>query len=531
MKNRFSKTIVLMLSAVYLVSCTKDLNREPINTTTDNTALSTALGYKQALAKVYAAFALTGSTGSGSSDLGGIDAGTSDFLRLYWNAQELPTDEAVCVWGDPGVPDFHNNNWTSSNVLLNGLYNRSIYQIVAANAFIAEATDDKLSSRGITGADLTNVKYFRAEARFLRAYQYWVLMDMFGNPPFVDENSPIGKTLPPQITRAKLFAYIESELKAIDPLLVAPRQNEYGRVDQAADWALQARMFLNAEVYLGAGNGRYNDAVSYSAKVINAGFTLMPKYKNLFLADNNLNNPEIILPIQYDGVQTQNYGGTTFIINSSINNSTMNPALYGVPSGGWGGNHTTQVLPNLFGDYSGNTDTRAIFFTTGATLNTTDLTTFTSGFAVVKFSNVTSTGATAPSAGGTYTSTDFPLFRLAEMYLTYSEAVLRGGTGGSSGTALQYFNALRTRAYGNTNGNVGSIALADIINEKAREMYWEATRRTDLIRFGMFTGGTYLWPFKGGVLAGVSIPAFRSVYPLPSTDVTANPNLIQNTGY
>lgn len=521
----------MLLVAVYLVSCTKDLNRKPINTTTDEVALSTALGYKQNLAKVYAAFALTGSTGSGSSDLGGIDAGTSDFLRLYWNAQELPTDEAVCVWGDPGIPDFHNSNWTSSNVILNGLYNRSIYQITVANAFISEASDANLSSRGITGTDLTNVRNFRAEARFLRAYQYWVLMDLFGNPPFVDENSPIGKTLPPQISRAKLFAYIESELKAIDPLLVAARQNEYGRIDQGADWALLARMYLNAEVYLGTGNGRYTDAITYSGKVIGAGYTLMAKYKNLFLADNDVSNTEVILPIQYDGVQTQNYGGTTFIINSSINGA-MNPASFGVPSGGWGGNHTTQVLPTIFGDYSGNTDKRAMFYTASpVTLNTTDESTFTAGFAVTKFSNVTSTGATAPSAGGTYASTDFPLFRLAEMYLTYSEAVLRGGTGGNAGTALQYFNALRVRAYGNTSGNVTSIALGDIINEKAREMYWEATRRTDLIRFGMFTGGNYLWPFKGGTIAGVSIAAYRSLYPLPATDVTANPNLVQNTGY
>ncbi len=531
MKNRLLKVVTLLcLPMMLLVSCEKNLNRLPINTTTDAVAFSTAAGYKQGLAKVYGAYALTGNSGSATSDLGGIDAGTSDFMRLYWNVQELSSDEAICIWNDPGVPDFHNSNWTSTNIILNGLYNRSIYQITVCNSFINEASDANLASRGITGTDATNVKYYRAEARFLRAYQYWVLMDLFGNPPFVDENSPIGKTLPPQISRADLFKYVESELKAIDPLLVAPRQNEYARADEAADWALLARLYLNAEVYLGSGNGRYTDAVTYSSKVINAGYSLMPNYKNLFLGDNNLNNPEIILPIAYDGISTQNYGGTTFIINSSISGA-MNPINFGVPNGGWSGNHTTQALPTIFGDYSGKTDTRAMFYTTGASMNTTDQSTFTSGFAVTKFSNLTSTGATAPSAGGVYASTDFPLFRLGEMYLTYAEAVLRGGSGGSTGTALQYFNALRTRAYGNTSGNLPSIALSDIINEKAREMYWEATRRTDLIRFGLFTGGTYLWAFKGGVQAGTSIPAYRSLYPLPATDVTANPNLKQNPGY
>ncbi|RKR83554.1 putative outer membrane starch-binding protein [Mucilaginibacter gracilis] len=529
MKNTILKKSLLLLATTgFLFSCSKDLNRSPINTTTDAVAFSTSLGYKQGLAKVYSAFATTGSSGSGSGDIAGIDAGTSDFIRLYWNAEELPTDEAVCIWNDPGVPDFHNNNWTSNNLILLGLYNRSIYQITLANSFINESSDDNLSARGITGSDATNVRYYRAEARFLRAYQYWVLMDMFGNPPFVTEATPIGKTLPPQISRADLFTYIESELKAIDPLLVAPAKNEYARVDQGADWALLSRMYLNAQVY--TGTARNTDAITYASKVIAAGYSLNPVYKNLFLADNNVNNPEVILPIAYDLVNTQNYGGTTFIINSSVSGAE-GPANFGVPGGGWSGNHTTEALPNIFGDYSGATDKRAMFYTTAPTTkNTTDVTSFTSGFAVTKFSNLTSTGATLPGAS-VYCSTDFPLFRLGEVYLNYAEAVLRGGTGGTTTQALQYFNALRTRAYGGPSGNVTTITLNDVLNERSRELYWEATRRTDLIRFGKFTGGSYLWPFKGGVLSGTAIPDFRALYPLPATDVTANPNLKQNTGY
>lgn len=530
MKNNIFKKSLLMLAVTgCFVSCTKDLVRNPVNTTTDAVAYNTPLGYKQGLAKVYGAYATTGSQGSGSGDIGGIDAGTSDFARLLWTVEELPTDEALCVWNDAGVPDFHNANWTSNNTFLLGLYNRCIYQITLANAYINEASDANLSSRGITGADATNVRYYRAEARFLRALQYWVLLNEFGNPPFVDENFPIGKSSPPQISRAALFTYIESELKAIDPLLVAPKQNEYARVDQGADWALLSRLYLNAAVY--TGTARYTDAITYASKVIAGGYTLHPTYKNLFTSDNDKNNPEIILPIAYDLVNTQNYGGTTFIINSSVS-GTEGPANFGVPGGGWSGNHTLQVLPNLFGDYSGATDKRAMFYTGGGTtLNTTDQTTFSSGFAVTKFTNLTSTGATLPGAN-TFCSTDFPLFRLGEIYLTYSEAVLRGGSGGSLGQAVIYFNLLRTRAYGGSlAGNVTSINLTDILNERMKELYWEATRRTDLIRFGMFTGNTYTWPFKGGVLNGTSIPAYRSIYPLPASDVTANTNLVQNTGY
>lgn len=529
-KNIFRFMSIAVIAAVSLVSCQKDLNRLPTNATTADQAYSTPLGYKESLAKVYGAYALTSSTAPDASDLGGIDAGTSDFIRLWWNTQELTTDNAINAWGDIDLTSFHHLNFSSTNTQLNGLYNRCIYQITVANAFIRESTDDKLASRGITGTDATNVKYYRAEARFLRAFQYWVLMDTFGNPPFVDETTPVADKsyFPAQISRAKLFAYVESELKAIDGLLVAPKQNEYGRADQAAEWALLARIYLNAEVYLGSGNGRYTDAITYANKVISAGYTLAPSYPKLFLADNNLNNPEVILSINYDGVSTQNYGGTTYLINASLNGS-MSPALFGVPNGGWGGNRSTKNLPQVFADYSGNTDKRAMFFS-NSSADVTNETDFTQGLAVTKFKNITSTGATPASSNGVFCSTDFPLFRLAEMYLINAEATLRGGTGNAL-TPTQDLNMLRARAYGNANGNVANVSLTDVLNERQKELYWEGFRRTDLIRYNLFTSGTYVWPWKGGSRDGTGVSANFNLFPIPTSDITNNPNLKQNPGY
>lgn len=520
-------TVFTALIVVSLGSCTKDLDRFPTNATTAAQAFSTPEGYKQALAKVYGALALTGSYGSGSSDLGGIDAGTSDFLRLYWNAQELPTDEAICAWGDPGIPDFHNMNWTSGNVILMGLYSRCVYGITVANAFINQCSTDKLNSRGISGKDATNIQYYKEEARFLRAYEYWVLMDLFGNPPFITEKDPIGAFHPKQIKRTELFKYIESELKDVASALMAPHENEYGRADQAAAWALLARMYLNATVY--TGQARFTDAVTYAKKVIDAGYSLMPKYKNLFLADNNIDNPEVILSLNYDGEKTQNYGGTTFIINSSIS-AAMGPASYGIPGGGWGGNRSTKKLPLQFNDYSGNSDRRAMFY--GNKLEIEDIAKFADGLAVTKFKNVNSDGSLPPNAS-TFCSTDFPLFRLAEMYLVYAEAVLRGGQGGSKSTAVSYINRLRKRAYGDNSGNItsGQLTLDFILDERGRELYWECFRRTDLIRYGKFTSGQYLWPWKGGVKQGIPVDDHYKIYPIPSTDLLANPNLNQNPGY
>ena len=147
----------------------------------------------------------------------GIDEGFSDFYRLFWKAQELSTDEAVISWGDVGIQDFHNMNWTSNNSFLTGLYYRSLYQITLCNDFISECADDKVSGRGISGADADNISQYAREARFLRAFQYWVLMDLYGNPPFATEATAIGGAPPPRGTRSEIFNYIETELKAIEP--------------------------------------------------------------------------------------------------------------------------------------------------------------------------------------------------------------------------------------------------------------------------------------------------------------------------
>jgi hypothetical protein len=519
-----------------LTSCNKNKILTPNDQITSAQVYSTAAGYKQTMAKVYAAFALTGNNGpAGSPDVQGVDEGSSDFFRLFWCAQELPTDEAVIGWTDPGLPDFHNMSWSSSNLFLQGLYYRSTYQITLCNEFIRQSTDAMIKSRGFTGADATNIAYYRAEARFLRAYQYWVLMDLFANPPFATEDDALGSTTPKQIDRKSLFDYVVSELKAIDGSMVAPKQNEYGRADQAAVWALLARVYLNAQVYTGTAD--YNDAVTYSQKVINAGYSLIGNYDNLMLSDNNLNTNEFILTINYDGNATQNYGGTTFLTHGPVGGSEKS-SNFGI-DGGWAGMRTTSNIVNLFPanpttsfPNNGNPDTRAEFWADGQNLAINDVTTFTDGYGITKFRNVSSAGA--PGSSLSYSDVDMPIFRLPEMYLVYAEAVLRGGEGGDAATALGYINKMRTRAYGGiTSGNItaSDLTLDFILDERGRELYWEGFRRTDLVRYGRFVESSYLWPLKGGAKNGIGVASYRTIYPLPTSDLNVNPNLIQNKGY
>lgn len=526
-KYNYILFIATMALTLFLGSCAKDLNLVPTNDITSDKAYADFAGYQNGIAKVYGSYASPSNNGTSTSDVAGQDPGYSDFLRGFWNLQELPTDEAACAWvGDAsgGVLALNYNNYGASNVLVLGMYARSMYQITVVNEFLRESTDAKVAGRGISGTEAQEIKYYAAEARFLRAFQYWVLMDMFGNPPFVTEESKVGKDAPPQIQRKDLYNYIESELLAIEPLL--KETNDYGRVTKGADWALLARLYLNAKIYMGV--DKNTEAAQYAEKVINSGhYTLHPTYANLFKADNNINNPEVILSINYDGVKTQNFGGTTYLINAAVN-ADMGPVNFGIPNGGWGGNRSRAPLTLLFGDYKNTADKRAMFWGDNPVIS--DISVFKEGVAVTKFTNLTSTGATAPSVGGTFCSTDFPLFRLAEMYLVYAEAVLRGGAG-SIGTAVNYINLLRQRAYGNASGNVTSLTLNDILDERGRELYWEGFRRTDLIRYDRYTNDSYLWPFKGGVIAGTGFESYKTLYPLPITDVIANPNLTQNPGY
>jgi starch-binding outer membrane protein, SusD/RagB family len=521
MKNNILKSIAVIFATLIFAACVNDLDvipKDP-NLITSLTVYNTPGAYKEGLAKLYATFELSGQQGpNGKPDIAGIDEGFSNYLRQLWNAQELSTDEAVMAWNDASIKDFHWQTWAPNDVFISALYSRIMYTVALCNEYI-RATADK------TDADI--VKY-HAEARFLRALAYYHAIDLYGNPPFVTEADEPGAFFPKQTTRAALFTYVESELKDIENQLGAPKF-EYARADQAAAWTLLAKLYLNAKIYVPSGTDRFGDCVTYCKKVIAAGYTLNAKYANNFTADNNL-SPEIIFPITSDATHTQSWGGMTYLIHGPIG-GTMPPAQFGVGSG-WGGIRTTKAFVNKFSDTSGKTDKRAMFWTDGQKLEINDIGLFTDGWAITKYSNATSTGAVRTPLPD-FVDTDLPVFRLADVYLMYAEGVLRGATTGDRATALGYINALRQRAYGNTSGNItdAQMTLDFILDERARELYWEGHRRTDLVRYGRFTGGTYLWPWKGKVAAGTATESFRDLYPIPSNDMGANPTLKQNPGY
>jgi hypothetical protein len=372
----------------------------------------------------------------------------------------------------------------------------------------------------------------KAEARFLRALSYYHAMDLYGNIPFVDESDRPGVYYPERKTRDQIYDYVVSELTAIENELPNRINTQYGRASRGALYALRAKVYLNAEVY--KGTPEWAKCMADCEKVMQEGYALDPNYRHMFLADNHLSS-EFVFAVPFDGNRTRNYGGTTFLVHGSMHNQVYGIA-YGTTSA-WQGMRARKSFSDVLND---SLDTRYTFAIRGREIAGTD-TTYTrqtdtiddfadpyQGYVVTKWRNVDRNGNPGVEPV-TFVDVDFPMFRLADIYLMYAECAVRSNS--NLGTALGYFNDLRTRAYGNSSNHASSLSLDLILDERMRELHYEGHRRQDLVRFGKFAGSTYIWPFKGGVKEGMANSTDLNLYPLPASDVLANPNLIQNDGY
>ncbi len=539
MKLKYITTSLLAAGLFSFTSCVNDLDVFPLdpNVVTSNVAYDSAESYTMALNKIYSVWALSGQNGAGDSDIAGLDPGNTVLLRCWFTLQTTPTDETKNAWPDAWVSSMNSITWTTAQVEpIEGAYQRAMYIVALVNDF--------MKNIGNAPTEINQAQY-AAEARFCRALAYYSLMDLFGRPPFITESNY--SLTPTQLSRAELFNWIESELIAIYDAL--PMKADYGHAGKAAVDALLSRMYLNAEVY--TGTERYTDCITRCNNVINAGYSLADNYAELFMADNGENpaaNKEIIFPIMADGETAQSYGIGAIILGTRGSNQGAESGI----SGGWAGFRGTGNLVRVFEFPSSDestwtadniTDKRGIFYSEGKSVDitTSNLTFDTQGWSVFKFTNLDSNGN--PGKNATFPDTDFPFFRLGEIYLNYAESVARGGQGGNLETAVGYINALRLRGGASTigsswltaNANVGgtstSVQYGNLLNERQREMYFECTRRTDLIRYGLFTSNNYLWVEKGGTPTGVGVDNHYNLYPIPTTDLSVNASLTQNEGY
>lgn len=537
--NKKVITIGIALSLMIVSSCVKDLDVTPKD---PNTILSGNLGNnpmytKQVLAKIYASFIIAGQGSNGGADISSSDADFFTTTRALWNLQEITTDEAMCAWGDVGIADLNTQTWSPSNPFLTALYQRLGLSIAYANDFI------KLTN----GSSNPEVRRYNAEARFLRALAYYWHMDLFGNPPFTTEKDGVGKFYPEQIQRADLFKYIVDELKDISDELGEPRFS-YPRADKAAAWMLLARVYLNAEVY--TGTAKWDSCKIYCDSVIErGGYSLATDYRQNFSADND-QSPEMIFAWAQDGIHIQGYVGTTFLIESSSDAKYIRAEdFHGLTSNtNWNGNRARKQFLNVM------IDTIATYGNVPIPINDSLFTTSKDsrvflkrkksidipsasssgdyGVGVYKFTARNSDGTLPANYNPAFACTDFPIFRLADAYLMRAEAKFN-----IDGSGLDDLNYVRDRAFGagdfggNTANHVTVLTEQVLLDERGREFYYEAQRRTDLVRFGKFTNGNYNWQWKGGVYGGANTSSHLNIFPIPGDEVAANPNITQNPEY
>ena len=554
--NKFFKYILCAAAAIVmsagLNSCVKDLDVEPIDP-----SLQSDVTPEQLFNKCYSVFATSGNNGGDDNvDVAGLDGGFQHKFRQMWNSNELTTDEAICGWGDEGISSYCHNSYDASHPMLRGYYYGLCIGITFCNQYLEVFND----------YDAT----MSAEIRFLRAFQFYLLTDAFGNIPFTTK---ISGDNPEQYSRAQVCEFIESELKDIigegsgsqvlsDPMPKNYGQEGFGRVDKAAAWMLLARLYLNSQVY--TGTPRWAEARDYAKKVMDSSYKLFTNdyegvgidgvtrkfsaYQMLFMGDNGTNGAmvEAVFPVIQYGTRTTSWGGSNFLICSTFDGD-MHPYPYDATevnglynNSTWGGNRARpELIKKFFSDIEAPEghaydvaaaagDDRALFETEGRHLNVENESDFKYGYATAKFTNFKCDG----SKGSDITFADAQLMymRAAEAYLTYAEAVTRlAGSGAAPADAVDAINKVRERAHATKKA---SYSLNDILDEWSREFYFEGRRRVDLIRFGKFGGTTdYKWQWKGGAYAGRDFEAYRNVFAIPNDDILANHNLKQNEGY
>lgn len=532
-------------ASMLFTACIGDLDTLPLNpsdSTSETVYGADESGYIAGLTKLYFNFVSNETT-----DLQVSDAGASELVRAFWTVQEVTSDACKCAWeNDAWVRAMNTNTWSDAdNDATYAVYVRTLQGIAYTNEYLRQTASDRLSDRGVSSELAAKIQGFRAEARFLRAYFYWMALDVFGDVPFTTENSPFGGGVnPKQASRKDVFDYCISELTALaadDSPMPAARSN-YPRADKGAVLGLLARMYLNAEVY--TGTPMWQEAKDACEDIFTMGYSLCPEYADLFRGDNG-ENPEalneVLFGISYDAEQTQSYGGTSYLTLAAIAATDVSSTqmINGV-NNGWGGIRVPyEYVEKYFNvrnaDYSAGTydvnDKRGRMFYIKGRSESMDgaLYVFLNGWSCLKFNNIPHNmdqdSYLATAASKAYSDIDFPMIRLGEIYLIYAEACMNLG---QSNTALPKVQDLAARA-GVTAPT--SITQEWLIEERARELMWEGHRRTDLIRYGKFTSSSFLWTYKGGSFSGQGFDDHMKIFAIPASELASNPELHQNPGY
>ena len=562
-KNIFSAATVAIMST----ACIGDLDTIPLNPTEVTSEVAygnNELAYLQGLAKLYAQFA-----SNDTQDIIVKDGGSSELVRTFWSTQEISTDACKVGWGnDDWAQDLNNNTWSPAhNHMIYSVYIRTLQGVAYVNEYLRQTESSRLELRGVSSELAAKIKSYRAEARFLRAYFYWMAIDSFGNIPFSVESTPIGGgNNPPQTDRAKVFQFIVEELEELakEGSEMPEAQSNYPRADKGSCLGLLARLYLNAKVY--TGTEMYDKAKTTCERIYNLGvYSICPDYASLFRGDNGENpaaKDEFLFSVAYHSENTKSYGGTTFLNLASVASEDGDNkwwTIIGTKGGdiAWAGIRvpydyvnkyfgvtnprydfnpglacTTEELLTRDLGYTVTDNRGKLFYIYGREQeisNKEELYIFLHGWSCHKFNNhphnMNAKDFEEESVVNTNSDIDFPLIRLGEIHLIYAEACMHVG-----GDASNQLAELAQRA-GVAPTKQGDVKENWLIAERARELMWEGHRRTDLIRYGKFTSGDFLWVFKGGDPNGKALADHMNLFAIPKTEREGNPDLAKNPGY
>lgn len=456
-------------------------------------------------------------------------------LDDYYNLTQVSTDEHIVPtrgsdWYDNGRwLEIDRQSWTVGSAVglqdINGAWNNLFQGVARANVVLG----------AIENVSVTNKAVIQAELRTLRAFYYYLLMDMFGGVPIV-ETTEIGAS--PQATRAQVFAFIETELNAARAVLPASwPAASHGRFTSGVADAILASMYVNAQVFTGTvsttgltpGAARWADAVTAADRILNSPqYSLATDWRSNFRADNNTSTENILVV----KMSNQPDLGMNFVMRA-LHYAQFNPSP-------WNGFATIAEVYNAFNA----ADVRRQIFLVGLQTNQ-DPKSATFGQPVndragnpLIFTTSIADPTQATEGEGARilkwpadpnhvqqeNGNDFAYFRLGEIYLIKAEALNEQG---QTAAALALVNTIRARAF-EPDQPLAALTQAQlrdaIFNERLFELTAEAKRRQDLIRAGRYTSATY---FNNAAAR----PPYKILMPIPRAQLETNSNLAQNAGY
>lgn len=487
-------------------------------------------------------------------------------LLLQWNtvyrAQEVSGDEMLTParpngWVDGGVyRRIHEHKWTTDDDLVINIWTRAYQGITNCNRIIYQVESGSIP---VAAKDTTSLI---AEMKLLRASYYWMLCDIYGNVPIVDRFDVPAGYLPTQNTRKEVYDFIVNDLVTNIPKVTDEVSTKtYGKFNKWAGLTLLAKIYLNAGIY--SGTPEWEKCKAVCDTIINFAnssgkFILEQNQKNVFVTDNE-NSKEIIFALPFDSKYVNEWN------SFDVHMQTLQPEnqkTYNLQSSPWGGvcavpqfistfdPEDSRLTDNFISGQQYTATGDSIFGTMGAYVGKplayrnyvagVDQSEEVDGYRLGKFE--IAMGAT------NRLSNDWPLFRYADVLMMKAESILRLGDAEGAATLVTqvrqrafksnpskavvtgaqllqgstYDYGLRNHLTSTTEGGA-DIQYGRFLDELAWEFNQEARRRTDMIRFGMFTKKSWLSHSPNG--------DYRALYPIPKTEIDKNPNLKQNSGY